>query len=334
MPSLDLDQISGTKCLLFGAGTLGCNVARSLMSWGVQQITFIDNGSVSFSNPVRQSLFNFENCLNGGEHKATAAAKALQLILPTMQAQGKVLTVPMPGHSVPDTLIPQVRETIEELDQLVEEADFVFQLTDSREARWLPTVLCAAKNKPCINAALGFDTFLVMRHGCSPLEEIQEGGKRLGCYFCNDITGPSDSLRNRTLDQQCTVTRPGVSLLASSMAVELLVLLLQHPLGTQAPADVNPDIGRSTSTPLGLVPHQIRGFLSHFQNVLAEGYAYERCTACSDVIVKAYQERGADLVLDVMKNPSLLEDMTGLTEILQDDSKECLSWDEDELEDF
>ena len=40
-----------------------------------------------------------------------------------------------------------------------------------------------------MNAALGFDTFLVMRHGvCRELAK----GDRLGCYYCNDIVAPAD----------------------------------------------------------------------------------------------------------------------------------------------
>ena len=165
-------------------------------------------------------------------------------------------------------------------------------MTLSLHSRWLPTVLCAAHDKVLINAALGFDSYLVMRHGCSPLEvskavaappflapspvpvlapepvpvsapapipppvldfqasvpsssssssyqhcplpavpasshdvnpvststlPIQSASsaissfprnhKRLGCYFCSDIVAATNSQRDRSLDQQCTVTR-------------------------------------------------------------------------------------------------------------------------------
>ena len=45
-------------------GTLGCAVARALLGWGVRQITLVDNGRVSYSNPSRQCLFEFEDCEN------------------------------------------------------------------------------------------------------------------------------------------------------------------------------------------------------------------------------------------------------------------------------
>ena len=48
-----------------------------------------------------------------------------------------------------------------------------------------------------MNAALGFDTYLVMRHGArSSLSK----GERLGCYYCNDIVAPADVRAHRSVD--------------------------------------------------------------------------------------------------------------------------------------
>ena len=164
LPELDTDKLAATKCLLLGAGTLGCNVARCLLGWGVRHITFLDCGVVSFSNPVRQPLYTFEDCgKGGGSPKAAAAAAALSRVHPGVVASGVNLRIPMPGHPSPDPL--QDEADSKKLDALIDDHDVVFLLTDTRESRWLPTLLCSAKGKLVMNAALGFDSYLVMRHG-------------------------------------------------------------------------------------------------------------------------------------------------------------------------
>lgn len=187
-PSLDLDTIKNTSCLLLGAGTLGSYVSRNLMGWGVRKITFVDYGSVSFSNPVRQPLFEFKDALQGGAPKATRAAEALKAINPGVESEGHVISVPMLGH--PITNEAKTKADFTKLQQLIESHDAIFLLMDSRESRWLPTLMGKAAGKLVMNAALGFDTYVVMRHGATPKEEGSE--KTLGCYFCNDVVVATD----------------------------------------------------------------------------------------------------------------------------------------------
>ncbi|KAG2420579.1 hypothetical protein HFD88_000191 [Aspergillus terreus] len=307
-PNLDLEHIKRTKCLLLGAGTLGSYVARNLMGWGVTKITFVDNGSVSFSNPVRQPLFDFKDCLEGGVKKAYRAAEALSEIYPGVDSTGHVLAVPMAGHPVVD--VEKTRSEFETLKKLIDDHDAIFLLMDTRESRWLPTLMGKAAGKIVMNAALGFDSFVVMRHGVKNADDAAA----LGCYFCNDVIAPMNSVKDQTLDQQCTVTRPGVSTIASALLVELFVSILQHPQGAAAPAPESRYDDRGDH-PLGLVPHQIRGFLPTFENISVVGKSYKCCSACSTSILEAYEKDGWDFVQKALNEVGYVEELSGLKEV-------------------
>ncbi|WPH05060.1 Hypothetical protein R9X50_00795900 [Acrodontium crateriforme] len=393
-PSINLESIKHTSCLLLGAGTLGSYVARGLMGWGVRKISFVDNARVSYSNPVRQPLYDFKDCENGGVKKAERAADMLMQIYPGMDAAGHSISVPMAGHPITDE--KSVRRDFETLKDLIEKHDAIFLLMDTRESRWLPTVMAKAAGKIVINAALGFDTYMVMRHGVSaplqqtektsgpteskvvvqpkdkedadaiaagvkssasvaaassstpkkPISDSAEPGVELGCYFCSDVVAPADSLKSATLDQQCTVTRPGAAPLASALAVELLVSIVQHRLRGRAPAPPPltstqiatappTDPSMPNSHPLGTVPHQIRGFMSTWQNVQVNGPAYESCAACSPKILEAYRNDGWDFVKKALNEKGYVEEVSGLAEVQRraEEMDADVEWDEEDNDD-
>jgi len=328
LPSLNLDMLRGTSCLLLGSGTLGCQVARTLIAWGIRKITFVDNGRVSFSNPARQSLYTFEDCKNGGALKAQAAAKHLKEIIPSLDTEGHFLSILMPGH--PPSNAKSMREfeaSYHKLKELIQKHDVIYMLTDSRESRWLPTVLGCSFGKLVINVALGFSSWVIQRHGVwevADLEAVKNNPsaelsyKRLGCYFCNDIVAPRDSLSDRTLDQQCTVTRPGLAPVSSGIAVELMVALLHHPKGKFAPADGPTDIHIHTEHPLGLVPHQLRGYLPNHQTLILTAEASSCCSACSPQVLNDILNNDWDFVLQVLRDPVYLEDLTGVKKMMEE----------------
>lgn len=57
------------------------------------------------------------------------------------------MVIPMPGHPVQEKDEAEAKQLLEKLTNLIEEHDVIFLGVDSREARWLPALLCAAKQK-------------------------------------------------------------------------------------------------------------------------------------------------------------------------------------------
>lgn len=310
-PNLDLSIIKNQRVLLLGAGTLGSYVSRALMGWGVRNITFVDNGRISYSNPVRQPLFSFKDCFSDegqGEWKAIRAANTLKEVFPDIQSKGYNLEVPMIGHPVNNE--QKQKSNFDKLSDLFDNHDVIFLLMDSRESRWLPTVLGLAKDKIVLNAALGFDSYLVMRHGNISRESNDDS--RVGCYYCNDVVAPNDSLSDRTLDQMCTVTRPGVALMASSLVVELFISILQHPRKQYA------EPGPANNSILGEVPHQIRGFLHNYTQNKLQSPNYKHCSACSNYVIDKFNDLGWEFVKNCLNDVAYLEETCGLLKVQQE----------------
>lgn len=294
---LNTDIIRNQKYLLVGAGTLGCHVSRALLGWGARHITFLDNGKVSYSNPVRQSLYTFEDSKNiGNNYKAILAAEMLKKVFPMVDSKGFRLNIPLPGRTlIDDKAKEEYFKNLEILENQIKECDVMFLLTDSRESRWYPTVIAKAYNKLVITAAIGFDSYLVMRHG--------NNENKLGCYFCTDITTPGDTSGNRTLDQQCTISRPGVSMICSGLATELAMSVVNSALNK---GEKDEDI-----------PHQLRGNLLNYEMNHYHFKYNTTCVACSDNIIKSYKERREEFAINVMNDPYYVEKTCGVHELIK-----------------
>lgn len=121
-------------------------------------------------------------------------------------------------------------------------------------------------------------------------------------------------MKDRTLDQMCTVTKPGLSFVSSAYAAELYVSLLHHPLQHHAPA--NEDSTKLPTTDLGKLPHHLRGNMGDFETSIFYGKAFEQCVACSSFILEAYNKNREEFMLQVLNDPSFIHRVTGLQDEL------------------
>jgi ubiquitin-like modifier-activating enzyme ATG7 len=126
--------------------------------------------------------------------------------------------------------------------------------------------------------------------------------------------------------------------MASALLVELLVSILQHPLGARAPAPKTSTAQNSSSVeyerdppshPLGLVPHQIRGFLSNWNNLLISGQSYDCCSACSPRVVDAYKKGGWEFIKKALTEKDYVSELSGLAEVQRaaDAAANDVEWD-------
>jgi ubiquitin-like modifier-activating enzyme ATG7 len=83
---------------------------------------------------------------------------------------------------------------------------------------------------------------------------------------------------------------------------------------------------------LGLVPHQLRGFLAQFRTLLVTGAAYDRCTGCSETVLRAYEGGGFGMLLRAFNEGGYLERLTGLDVLYAEGegAMESVDWDEEE----
>lgn len=78
-------------------------------------------------------------------------------------AEGYNMSIPMPGHPVnfSEPTMAQAQQDVEQLVKLISEHDVVFLLMDTRESRWLPTVIAASQRKVASSLLSSFIYYLL-----------------------------------------------------------------------------------------------------------------------------------------------------------------------------
>ncbi|GFE54007.1 hypothetical protein BaOVIS_014110 [Babesia ovis] len=320
VPELKPGNITKLRICVIGVGSLGCQIIRQLLAWGVYNFVIIDYGIVT--NSTRQCLYTSQHT-NGNIPKIVAASSEIGRIRPDADVYSLNMFVPMPGHQVSKE---NLEDSYQKLSNLMLSSDVVFLSTDSKESRWLPSLIGAAActgsplqeanpeddsfyqgkcNKTkiplVISTGVSFDSYMIVRHGY--------GNFQGGCYFCSDVQPPNDTISGRPLDETCTLVKPGAVGMCAAAAVELLISLTQHDDGFQAL--------HNSSSCLGRVPHAIHMNLSDLSIKQLYVGKSEHCVCCSKNVIERFKSDPRSFLSQVMENPSILSDISGLNTSLK-----------------
>lgn len=198
------------------------------------------------------------------------------------------MKVPMPGHFVVEDQIEPTLNDLVTLENEIKEHDIMLNCFDSREARYFPALIGSLYRKKVFSIGIGYDSYVIVNHGLygenieqcikdsiekdnHSLEQEPDVKANLhGCFFCSDYIPPSDTMTNRTMDQQCTVSRPGVSMISCGIAIEIIVNSLHDKK-------------------IGPVPTFVRGVVGgNFELQKFDNSRYENCNACSPLVLREY----------------------------------------------
>lgn len=97
-------------------------------------------------------------------------------------------------------------------------------------------------------------------------------------------------------------------MVVSAAVTEMMISLLHHPNGGRAPLIAGTSDPSDTHQPgscLGMVPHQIRGSIATFEQMVIGGEPFDKCTACGGAVLNEYHSRGTDFVIDACNNRKL-----------------------------